>query len=150
MKSISFLFGAFVAGLFFIACKDAKTNGTESTETAEVVISADSLQGLKTSLTETITTMQGLVASKKTEIEASIAATDNETAIQELNTFLEKVKGIETNLQDATTKVANATAETWTTVYDEVLPVLHDTKSLLTSGGMTTTPQAGTTTGEKK
>ena len=150
MKSISFLFAACLAGLLIIACKDANTTGTETTQTAEVVISADSLQGLKTSLAQSINTMQTLVTSKITEIEASMVATDNETAKQEFNTFLEKIRKVETGLQEASTKVANATEQTWTAVYEEVLPVMYDTKSLLTTGGMTTNPQMGTTTGEKK
>jgi hypothetical protein len=147
MKSISFLFVALFAGLFFIACKDAKT-GTDDTTT--VVMSADSLQGLKANYTQSLTTMQSMVAEKITSVEADIAATDNETAKQELNIFLEKLKKTQSDLQASATKVADATAETWAAVDSETMPIMIETKSLVTTGGLSTTPNSTTTTAEKK
>jgi hypothetical protein len=148
MKSISFLFAALIAGLFFIACKDAKT--TENTDATTVVITADSLQGLKVGITQSLTTMQSMVAEKITAVEADIAATNNETAKQELNTFLDKLKKVQTDLQASATKVADATADSWAAIEGEIMPILVETKSLVTTGGLTTSPTSTTTTAEKK
>lgn len=149
MKSISFLFAALFAGLFFIACKDAKTNGTESTD-ATVVITADSLNGLKTGIAQSLTNMETMVGEKIASVEADIAATQNETAKQELTTFLDKLKKVQSDLQASATKVADATADTWATVEAEVMPVMIETKSLVTTGGLSTSPEVNTTTAEKK
>lgn len=151
MKSISILFSVLLTGLFFIACKDAKTNGTEeNTESAALVITTDSLQGLKDDMTRSINTMQSILAQKIAETEANIAATDNETAKQELNTFLEKLRKVETNLQTSLARTAEATSDTWVAIEEEIMPYLYETKSILTTGGLTTTPQTSTSGAEKK
>lgn len=119
--------------LALVSCKDA---ATASTETATETLTAEALVATKTTASENLAGYQTMVASKITEIETALA-TASEDVKADLTAQLETYKKFQTELQAASTKVAEATAENWASVSAEVGMQVEAVKTAITGGAAT-------------
>jgi DNA anti-recombination protein RmuC len=133
MKIIKFFSFALLLSLLWVACKDANTSNSteESALTAEVLankaIAVDNLNQIKTA-----------IASKITELEKAMV--EAEDAVKtELNTQVENFRKHESELQELTNKVVEATDENWTALSIEIDNKISAAKIALTG----TTPETG-------
>jgi hypothetical protein len=133
MKTIKFFSFAMLFALAFVSCKDA---ATASTETATETLTAEALAATKTTVTENLTGLQALVASKITEIETALTTASEDVKV-DLTTQLETYKKFQTELQSASTKVAESTVENWAAVSAEVETIHSAVKAAVTGGAAT-------------
>jgi len=141
MKTIKFFSFAMLLAFAWVSCKDANTTTTEAT--AEVM--ADSVfVASKTAMAAGLTNLQQSVTARITELEASIATASDATK-GELTAQLDIYKQYLADLQGASIKVAEATADTWAAVSADVETVHAAVKANVGGGTQTPTGNMSTT-----
>ena len=124
--------------LALVSCKDAATASTETATTE--TLTAEALVATKATVTENLTGLQTMVASKITELETALTTASADVKA-DLTTQLDTYKKYQADLQAASTKVAEATVENWAAVSSEVETLHSSVKTALTGveAGQTTT-----------
>jgi hypothetical protein len=129
MKTIKFFSFVLLVSLAWVACKN--TNTATEAETAAVM--ADSVfMSTKQAATTNLSALGQALATKVAELEAALATATDATKA-DLTTQLNTFKQYQADLQSASTKVAEATAENWASVATEVENVHMSVKSALTA-----------------
>ncbi len=146
MKTIKIFAFAVLVSLAWVACKDntaATTSETPATTEAAPLTDTVFMHTKDVALTE-VAKMTELVTQKIAQLETAVAAAKGAEK-NNLNSQLEAYKQYLVDLQGVNTKIADATAETWSGVSQELDSVHYEVKMAMTAearGNMGATPPA--------
>ena len=136
MKSIMFVFMAFVMGLTTFACKETKAADEQqtTTETATAAVS-DSLAKVKEMIISSVDSYSTAITSRIEQVEKRMA-TATGAGKEKLATYLADLKKGLQDAQAISAKLAGASADTWAAEYEASMPALQDIKYLLSGEGL--------------